>query len=704
MSNLVLELFSEEIPARMQAPILQQALKLLEKKIIDIADTEAVYKGFVTPRRLVFAIENLPKEVITKALDIRGPKITAPQQAIEGFLKKCQLTSVDSLVKKEIKQEQYYFYEISATKNKFALELPKILEEFIKELSKMWPKTMRWGAYKVKWVRPLHNILCLFDNQVINLEYAHLKANNITYGHRFLAQNRVLNIVNYYQYFAELEKNYIILEQDKRKKKIISALHKEAEELDLKLVEDQNLLNEVTGLVEYPVILLGKISKEFLSLPKEVLITTLKNHQKCFCLQDEVGDIAPYFLFVSNNNTSNNKKLILGNEKVVTARLNDAKYFYETDLKISLTEHQVALEKIIFHKKVGTMIEHTNNNAIIAKFISVWVKNSHLVEAEVAANLAKADLTTEIVGELPELQGIAGYYYALHEGLDMTIANAIKEHYLPQTGTDYLPTHPLSIAVAIADKLNSLVALTLVNEVPTGSKDPYGLRRFAVGIIRITLYNKLNIPLRLIIEKSINNYFALTKKHKEFYPDYKEGNFKDFISTKILNFIIERYKIILRDNNISYDVINALFDNNDEDNLLIIYNKAKSLDSMTKTHDGQEFLASYRRVYKIHHKAQKEDGILYDKKPHYLALKSEAEKNLYKVSKNLKSELNNLLKNGEYENAFIQVKKITIPINEFFDQVVVNDNNKNLRENRLKLLATICKTVNNLADFSKIEQ
>ena len=331
-------------------------------------------------------------------------------------------------------------------------------------------------------------------------------------------------------------------------------------------------------------------------------------------------------------------------------------------------------------------------------------KNSHLVEAEVAANLAKADLTTEIVGEFPELQGIAGYYYALQEGLDITIANAIKEHYLPQNSADPLPTHPLSVAVAIADKLNSLVALTLVNEVPTGSKDPYGLRRFAVGIIRIILHNKSNIPLRLIIEKSINNYFSLTKKYKEFYPDYKKGKFKEFISAKILDFIIERYKIILRDNNISYDIINALFNDSNEDDLLVIYNKAKSLDLMTKTTDGQEFLASYRRVYRIHHKAQQEDGVLYDKKPHYLALKTTAEKKLYKVSKNLKSELSNLLKQGEYADAFIEVKKITVPINEFFDQVVVNDNNKNLRENRLKLLATICKTVNNLADFSKIEQ
>ena len=705
MSNLILELFSEEIPARMQLPVLQQAQDLLIKKLAEIGVSKVKFANYVTPRRIAFSIIDLPAQINKAAISLRGPKINAPKQAIDGFLKKNNLKNLEDLTVKQVKKDQYYFYEIAESSVDLIVLLVELLPDFIANIAKLWPKTMRWGNYDIKWVRPLRNILCLLDDEVIKFNYAHLTSNNKTYGHRVLSDNQVININNYTEYFTQLTAAKVILCHKERKNYIVKSLNEQAQKHNLALFTDKSLIDEVCGLVEYPVILMGKIAAEFLALPQEILITTLKNHQKSFCLKNKDGNIAPYFIFVSNNDAMDNQKIIAGNEKVVAARLNDAKYFYETDLKTSLTENKVKLQKIIFHKHVGTMMEHAKNNAVIAKFISAWVKNSHLVEAEVAANLAKSDLTTEIVGEFPELQGIAGYYYALQEGLDENIALAIKEHYLPKNLADSVPVRPLSVALSIADKLNSLVALILVNEVPNGSKDPYGLRRFALGIIRIILHNKLHIPLGLIIEKSLNNYFILIKKHKEFYPDYKGADYKKFMQQKILSFIIERYKIILKDHNISHNIINALILQDDPlDDLLIIYNKAKLLAQMTKTMEGQEFLASYRRVYKIYYKAQQEDGVLYDKKPHYLALKNEAEKNLYKVSKDIKSELTNLVKQGDYDDAFRQVQKFTLPINQFFDQVVVNDNNKNLRENRLKLLATICKTVNNLADFSKIGQ
>jgi glycyl-tRNA synthetase beta chain len=705
MSNLILELFSEEIPARMQLSILQQAQDVLTKHLALIGIDAAKFESYVTPRRMVFAILELPSKITRPSISLRGPKINAPKQAIEGFLKKNNLSDIDDLTVKQVKKEQYYFYEIVEFEDDLAKILPELLHGFIANIAKLWPKTMRWGSYNTRWVRPLRNILCLLDDKLIKFNYAHLTSNNQTYGHRVLNDNLAININNYTEYFTKLAAAKVVLCHKKRKDYIIKSLNEQAQKHELALFTDESLIDEVCGLVEYPVILIGKIAPEFLTLPQEILITTLKNHQKCFCLKDKNGDIAPYFVFVSNNDSKDNQRIILGNEKVVAARLNDAKYFYQTDIKTSLTANQDKLQKIIFHKQVGTMMEHAQNNAVMAKFVSAWVKNSHLVEAEVAANLAKIDLTTEIIGEFPELQGVAGYYYALQEGLDKNIALAIKEHYLPRNLADPVPTRPLSVSLAIADKLNSLVALILVNELPNGSKDPYGVRRFALGIIRIILHNKLHIPLGLIIEKSINNYFSLIKRHKEFYPDYEGADYKVFIQQKLLSFILERYKIILKDKNISHDIINALVSQDQlVDDLLIIYNKAKLLDQMTKTMEGKEFLASYRRVYKIYYKAQQEDGVLYDKKPHYLALKNEAEKNLYKVSKDVKSELTNLVKQGDYDDAFRQVQKFTLPINQFFDQVVVNDNNKNLRENRLKLLATICKTVNNLADFSKIGQ
>lgn len=703
MSNLILELFSEEIPARMQISAITRAEILLKEKLAKSDIKDLIVKGYITPRRVSLSVENLPKKIIVPKISVKGPKLGASDKAIDGFLKKHKLSDKTELTTQEIKGEKYYFYEVKECNISIAKKLPGILEEFICDLGKLWPKTMRWGSYKLKWVRPLRNILCLLDDKVINITYGHLQSNNITYGHRFLCKKDAIEISDYQNYFTILKKNFVVLAQKERKEKILLSLKSEAKKCDLNLVEDTELLEEVTGLVEYPIILIGEIEKKFIHLPDEVLVTTVRSHQKYFCLKGDNNKLKPYFLFVSNNTTDDNKKIILGNQKVLTARLDDAKYFYETDLKTKLGDRTKLLEKIIFHKEIGDMRQKSINTAILAKFIAVWVPDSYLSDVEVASKLLKTDLTTEMVGELPELQGIMGYYYALNEGFDSSISLAIKEHYLPRGTKDVCPEMPVSVTVSLADKIDSLVSLILVNELPNGSKDPYALRRLAIGVIRIILHNKLNIPLQIIIERAINNYPKLTKRYKIFYPNYQGKDFKYFIKLRVLEFIIDRFKVILKDNNISHDIIDAVFDSGNEDDIVKIYNKSQYLSSAMNTDDGSKILAAYRRAYKIYRKAEQEDGVSYSKRPYFLVFKSDQEKRLFQVYKSLRTTLPSLLKRDEYEGAFEKIKEFVDPIDDFFEKVTVNDNDPHLRQNRLKLLASICKTVNTLANFNKVE-
>jgi len=703
MSDLILELFSEEIPAKMQL----KAVKFVEEKF-----TEKLQKlglnikpeVYITPRRLVLTTKGIPKTIKSEAQSIRGPRVSAGDKAAAGFLRKCGLDSLDKLQKKAISGEEYYFFEQEAKESSIERDLTSELNGLVKDIAKFWPKTMRWSNYDIRWVRPLSNILCLLDDKVLAVEYGHLKANNKTKGHRFLGSGKEFVVNGLADYLDKLAKESVVLDQNERNKLIREELDKICTAKKLSINEDPALLDEVTGLVEYPVVLLGEINNEFMKLPEEVLITTLKNHQKYFCVRNSVGKLAPYFVFVSNNNTKKNEVVIEGNQRVLRARLEDAKFFYADDLKVKLADRVEDLEKIVFHKDIGTLREKSANDAVLAKFISVWVPNAHLVDIEVAATIAKADLTTEMVGEFPELQGVMGYYYALAEGLAADISRAVKNHYLPQGMKDNCPEEATSVSVALADKINSLVSLMLIGEKPTGSKDPYALRRAAIGVIRIILHNKLNIPLKLVIEKSLNNFPKLLKASKKYYPEINPKEFKKFIELEILEFIIDRFKILLKEDKIPHDIINAVFDSGELDDIQKIHEKSHFINDIIKTEQGQKILESYRRASRIYEKAEQEDGVSYFKRPHLLALKHESEKKLFSVYKDIKSELPGLLKNDDYAEAFHKIAEFVDPIDEFFEQVVVNDNDSSLRQNRLKLLASLCKTVNTLANFSKIEK
>jgi glycyl-tRNA synthetase beta chain len=703
MSELILELYSEEIPARIQKKFAERSEILLREKLKKIALEKYQLNTFYTAKRFIFQLENLPEKISSKAKEIKGPPTSCPENALQGFLRKNNLSDAKDLEIKKIAKQEYYFFIEKSKKSNFSEILTPLLNEFLKELPNLFPKTMRWADYKLKWSRPLRNILCLFDDKILKVELAHLRANNISFGHNFLAKEKTFKIKDAKELLTKLEKNMVFYDPLKRKEFIEKELKKVADKEIV--IEDQNLVEEVSGLVEYPVIMQAKIDEKFMALPDEVLITSLKNHQKYFCLRNKKGKLSNKFLFVSNVKTKKPEIIIKGNEKVLAARLEDALYFFQQDLNFDFQKRNEQLKNRSFHKEIGNLLVKTNNNVVLAKFLSVMIKDCNIVDTEIAAKFLKTDLTTEMVNEFPELQGIMGYHYALKAGSNNDIALAIKEHYLPQGNRDYVPNKPTSVAVALADKIDNLVSLTLIKELPTGNKDPFALRRAAIGIIKLILENNLNIPLNIVIDKAINNYPHLLRKSKKLYKnDFSGNNFKKFIRLNCLNFIIERFKTILKDKDIKHDIINALFDQGTEDDLLKIYLRSLELRKFIASNNGKKILASLLRASKIYQKAEKEDNQSYYKRPHILTLKEKAEKNLYKTYKNIKSKNNQLLKKGNYPQALDNLNHIISPIDEFFEHIQVNCEDQNLRQNRLKLLACLCKTVNNLANFDKIEK
>ena len=502
MAELLLELFSEEIPARMQIPMAENLRNAMKSKLDSSGLFHSNLKTFVTPRRLVLSIEglSLTQEDVTN--ERRGPRTDAKQAAIDGFMKSTGLTE-NELIKKETDKGEFYF-AITIQEGRPTEEvINEALNEIIPSLT--WPKSMRWGTGSTRWVRPLRNICCVFGSKTLDLEFADLKSNNISYGHRFLAPKK-FTVTTFAKYKKDLKEKNVILDTNERKKIILEGAENLASEHNLTLLKDDKLLEEVAGLVEWPEVYMGKINDEYMNVPEEVLITSIRTHQKYFCLRDKSGKLAPFFLVVSNMKTNDKgKQIVAGNERVLRARLSDANFFWNQDRQKKLEYRAKDLGKITFHAKLGTVLEKTERIAGLAKFISVWIPHANLAMVEKAATLCKADLVTDMVGEFPELQGIMGAYYAKHSGEPDEVANAIKEHYSPNGPDDDYPQTPVSIAIALADKMDTLVGMFAIDEKPTGSKDQFALRRAALGVIRIILENKLNVPLRVALEQALRS-------------------------------------------------------------------------------------------------------------------------------------------------------------------------------------------------------
>ncbi len=665
MTELLLELFSEEIPARMQEDAALQLKEIVTQKLVHELLTVISISTYSTPRRITMVIEGLPKQQPDKMEEKRGPRINAPRQALDGFLKSVNLRE------EHLEKRGEFYYAVIHHYGRHTKEiLPNILEETIKELS--WPKSMRWGSYDINWIRPLKNILAIYDGNIVPLKFGHIVANNFTFGHRFLAPQQ-LKVKNFDDYEKKLRKAYVILDQEERKKVIRGEAKKLAESKGLKLKNDEKLINEVSGLVEWPVLLIGKIDQEFMEIPHEILTTTMRENQRYFSLFNIDNTMAPYFILVSNIKSDDNGKAIIhGNERVLRARLSDARFFWEQDRKVTLESFNKMLGSVTYHAKLGTVLDKVNRVVKLSKQIEeIYIKKSDIKLVERAARLSKSDLASGVVSEFPELQGIMGYYYAIDKEGEQ-VAEAIRDHYKPLGPNDKVPTNNVTITVALADKIDTLVGMFSVGEKPTGSKDPYALRRAALGIIRIIIENDLRIPLANLLK-----------------------------SQELLEFIIDRLKVQLKDQGIRYDYINASATKSDD--ICVILLLAKALENFLNTVDGANLLTAYRRAVNILNKEEGKDGSHYKQSPDEALFKTKEEKDLYNSIKEIEPKFDNYLRDEKYEELMRLLSQVREPLDLFFDKVMVNVEETETRKNRLRLLSSLRSFMDKVADFSKIE-
>lgn len=667
MSELLLELYSEEIPAFMQKKAEQSYHEIFAKIFFNNQIEFGDIKIYVGPRRVAVHISNISNFVSAKEIEIKGPRIDAPTAAIDGFCRSNNITK-DHLLQKSIKDQLCYVYIHKIPDTLVGEVLHKLIPEAIN--SYVWPKSMRWGAYELRWIRPLKNILCLLDDKVLPIEFGHLKANNLTYGHHFIA-NQAIEISNFTEYREKLAKAYVIIDRQVRENLIQHQLNIIAEKHNLVLKDDAVLLEEVTGLVEYPNVMMGKIKEKFLHVPPEILVTSMRTHQRYFSVYDKKGNFAPYFLFVSNTNTANSELIINGNEKVLSARLSDALYFYSQDLQVGLESRLPKLKQLIFHAKLGSIYDKTER---VAKICEHLMPDDESLQ--IAAKLYKGDLACEVVGEFPELQGIMGYYYALHAKLSEEAAICIRDHYKPQGPTDSVPVGS-SAVFAIADKIDSLVGLIIAGEYPTGSKDPYALRRQALGIIRIILENKLTIDLKelVIISASIYRKRDIVDQVMVFLEDRARFYFKNQYDISLINAVL------------SFDL---------ESNLVDLQSKMTTLRVLLESEKGQNLLTSFKRAKNIIKDVNSWGHI----NSNYFS--SEYEIKLNQALLNIQLKLTEQLASKNFIGALENLSEITEPLNSFFDNILIKDPDQNIANNRILLLTGIVALFDKIAKFNQL--
>ena len=669
MPDLLLELFSEEIPARMQQGAARDLERLLVGALTDRGLMFEAIKAFAGPRRLTLAVTGLPAKQRDVKEELKGPKTDAPPAAIEGFLKKTGLTK-DQLKIDKTPKGDVYLAVIERAGRETAAVLSEILPEIIAKLP--WPKSMRWRPNDpVRWVRPLHSIIATLDGEVVPFQFAGIQSGNTTRGHRFLSSGAI-TVKRFDDYEAALKKAHVILDAEERKAIIFEGVKSAAFVHGLEMIPDEGLLNEVAGLAEWPLVLIGKIEDQFMDVPAEILQTSMRTHQKYFSLRDpKSGKMAARFALIANMIAEDGgKEIIAGNERVLRARLSDAKFFWDEDRKIKLADRVDALKGIVFHAKLGTQYERVERIVKLAGEIAGKI-GADPKKAERAARLAKADLTTGVVGEFPELQGVMGRYYVLHDKEDADIADAIRDHYKPVGPSDAVPTGKIAMAVALADKLDALNGFFAAGEKPTGSGDPFALRRAALGVIRILIENKLRLPLA--------------------------------VSGELPAFFADRLKVALKEKGIRHDLIDAVFALGQQDDLVLLVARVEALQAFLKTEDGANLLAGYKRAANILKAEEKKESKPYIGEVSEKLLAALPEKNLFAALATARSAINQALEKEDFAAAMRQMASLRGPVDAFFDGVKVNDEDAKLRDNRLNLLASLRTALHQVADFSKIE-
>ncbi len=702
MPELLFEILSEEIPARMQARAAADLAGKLRALVDEAGFSGAVGEGdvetFVTPRRLVGVVRNLPAVQPDVTVERKGPRVGAPEQAIAGFLRSAGLGSLDDCEIREIKGNRFYFAvrveKGRPTAEVLAEKLPGIVRSF------SWPRSMRWASTAVRWVRPIHGVLAVFDGAIVPGEVGMGSTDpevaevvfpftDRTRGHRFLAPEPFA-VADFADYRAKLERAFVLLDRDARMEAIRERAAALAAAEGLAVREDPELLREVAGLVEWPVPLMGEIDAAYMDLPPEVLTTAMRTHQKYFAVEDGSGRLAPRFVVVANvETTDGGRAIVAGNERVLRARLADARFFWDQDRRTSLASRTPALRDIVFHARLGTLDEKVDRMQALAAALADHVPGADKDRVRSAARLAKADLVTEMVGEFPELQGVMGRYYALADGEHPEVADAIAEHYAPRGPNDRCPTAPVSVAVALADRIDTLVGFWAIGEKPTGSKDPYALRRAALGVIRLILENGLRLPLRRVFAD------AVPAQPVEADPAA--------VADGLLDFFADRLKVHLREKGVRHDLITAIFALGDEDDLVRLLARVDALGAFLETEDGANLLVAYRRAANIVRIEEKKDDARYDGPVDEALFAEGAERALADALGRVESEIADRLAAEDFTGAMAALARLRAPVDSFFDEVTVNAEDPALRANRLRLLSRIRATMDRIADFSRIE-
>jgi glycyl-tRNA synthetase beta chain len=686
MAELLLELLSEEIPARMQA----RAADDLKRLVCDGLEAAELSfnsaRAFVTPRRLALVADGLPVTQPDRCEEKKGPRVGAPDQAVQGFLKSVGYKSLGECEIREIKGTEFYF----AVSEKKGHPTTEVLPELFKGVFEAfpWPKSMRWGTNPQRWVRPLHGILCMFDEKIVgDVAFGNKPASNMTEGHRFLSLSPI-TITDFADYEEKLEQVSVMLDPTRRRETILRAAENLARKKKLTLWHDDALLDEVTGLVEWPVALMGSINDEFMDLPPEVLTTTMRHHQKYFSLLDAKGNLAPRFIVVAGTRPDDKgAAIIAGNERVLRARLADARFFWDLDRKRKLESRTAALAGVVFHARLGTLADKAERLGKLAGELAAHIPGANRKQASRAGCLAKADLVTGMVGEFPELQGVMGRYYAFHDGERAPVCEAIAGHYAPAGPADDCPTAPVSVALALADKIDTLVGFFAIGETPTGSKDPFALRRAALGVIRLIMENHLRIPLATIFSRAA----LFHGKGVRLDPD------------DLLVFFADRLKVHLKEKGVRHDLISAVFALGGEDDLVRLMARVEALSSFLESDDGANLLTAFNRVVNIVAIEEKKDGKSYGGKVNRKRLKAVEEKALSQALGAVEKESAAKLKAEDFTATMTAMATLRPSVDTFFDHVTINCDDVALRANRLKLLSRIGAVMGAVADFSKIE-
>jgi glycyl-tRNA synthetase beta chain len=808
MSDLLIELFSEEIPARMQGKAAEDLKRLVTGGMVDRGLTYAHAAAFATPRRLTLAIEGLPAMTPALAEERKGPRVDAPQAAIDGFLRSTGL-ALEQLQVRDDKKGQVYVAVTRRPGRPAAAVVAEALEEAVREFP--WPKSMRWGSGSLRWVRPLHSVLCVLSSEagaeVVPLEIDGLRSGDTTEGHRFMAPGRFA-VTGFEDYAAKLKRAFVILDAQERAEKIRHDADQMAFARGLEVVPDDRLIAEIAGLVEWPVVLMGRIEERFLDLPPEVLQTSMREHQKFLSLRNPGSGRIEGYVVVANRETADHGATILaGNARVLAARLSDAAFFWENDLRTPLAEMAAKLDAVTFHGKLGTQGERIARIAALAREIAPQV-GAEPDLAERAARLAKADLASAMVYEFPELQGVMGRYYAAAAGEDAAVAAAAEEHYAPLGPSDAVPTAPVSVAVALADKIEMLAGFWAIDEKPTGSKDPFALRRAALGVIRLVLTTETRLALLPLLSNHLirlwkgydydeviygaddlfghrngkrggdtnpatywhaglfewhcqrnalgaefehftrynelkDNFdpqeigndhpeelVALRKRIQDFYDLLLFWRIDEFesadaigdvalrgqaaaaahfqsraheLSIDLLIFCADRLKVLLREQGIRHDVIDACFHLGGQDDLVLLVARVRALQDFLGTEDGANLLAGYKRAVNILAQEEKKDGVEYSLDPHPSLAETDAERALFTALDAAEVALGPALAAEDFEGAMRALAGLRPPIDAFFDTTTVNVESAMVRRNRLCLLNRIREVMNRVAVFSAVE-